>query len=57
MEGGKSSEAFEIGAALSRRPSKRQRFVISPDRLQNRCPFGLYLGVRRAKALSAVEIG
>jgi hypothetical protein len=57
MEGGKSSEAFEIGAALSRRPSKRQRFVISPDRLQNRCPFGLYLGVRRAKALGAVEIG
>jgi hypothetical protein len=41
MEGGKSSQAFEIGAALSRRPSKRQRFVISPDRLQNRCPFGL----------------
>ena len=57
MEGGKSSEAFEIGAALSRGPSKRQRFDISPDRLQNRCPFGLYLGARRSKALSAVEIG
>jgi hypothetical protein len=57
MEGGKSSEVFEIGTALSRRPSKRKRFVISPDRLHNRCPFGLYIGVRRAKALSAVEIG
>jgi hypothetical protein len=57
MEGGKSSQAFEIGAALSRRPSKRQRFVISPDCLQNRCPFGLYLGTRRAKVLGAVEIG
>ena len=57
MEGGKSSQAFEICAALSRRPSKRQGFVISPDCLQNRCPFGLDLGARRVKPLGAVEIG
>jgi hypothetical protein len=56
MEGGKSGQAFEIRAPLSRRPSKRQRFVISPNRLKNRRPFGLQLRAWRAKALGTVEI-